>query len=53
VRQLETSIGKFEKELEKARANGQQRKADEAEAALAARREWLAQAQAALEEFTR
>jgi hypothetical protein len=53
VRQLETSIGKFEKELEKARANGQQRKADEAEAALTARREWLAQAQAALEEFTR
>ena len=52
VRQLETSIGKFEKELEKAVANGQQRKADEAEAALTARREWLAQAQAALEEFS-
>ena len=53
VRQLETSIAKFEKELERARALGQQRKIDDAEAALNARREWLAQAQAALDEFTR
>ncbi len=53
VRQLEASIAKFEKELEKARTAGQQRKIDDAEAALAARREWLAQAQAALVEFTR
>lgn len=53
VRQLETSIAKFEKELDKARAAGQQRKIDDAQAALAARREWLAQAQAALDEFTR
>jgi hypothetical protein len=53
VRQLETSIAKFEKELERAHALGQQRKIDDAEAALSARREWLAQAQAALDEFTR
>ncbi|MBS2963750.1 DUF349 domain-containing protein [Actinocrinis puniceicyclus] len=53
VRQLEASIAKFEKELERARAAGQQRKIDDAEAALAARHEWLAQAQAALDEFTR
>lgn len=53
VRQLEASIAKFEKELDKARTAGQQRKADDAEAALTARREWLAQARAALDEFTR
>ncbi|HEU5354440.1 MAG TPA: DUF349 domain-containing protein [Actinocrinis sp.] len=53
VRQLESSIAKFEKELERARAAGQQRKIDDAEAALTARHEWLAQAQAALDEFTR
>jgi hypothetical protein len=53
VRQLETSIAKFEKEADKARTAGQQRKVDDAVAAIAARREWLAQAQAALEEFTR
>jgi hypothetical protein len=53
VRQLEASIAKFEKELDKARTAGQQRKVEDAEAALTARREWLAQAQAALEEFTR
>lgn len=53
VRQLEASIAKFEKELDKARAAGQQRKIDDAEAALAARREWLEQAKAALVEFTR
>jgi hypothetical protein len=53
VRQLETSIAKFEKELERARTLGQQRKIDDAQAALDARREWLAQAQAALDEFTR
>jgi hypothetical protein len=53
VRQLEASIAKFEKELDKARTAGQQRKVDDAEAALTARREWLAQARAALDEFTR
>ncbi len=53
VRQLESSIAKFQKELERARAAGQQRKIDDAEAALTARHEWLAQAQAALDEFTR
>jgi Domain of Unknown Function (DUF349) len=53
VRQLETSIAKFEKEADRARTAGQQRKVDEAVAAIAARREWLAQAQAALDEFTR
>jgi hypothetical protein len=53
VRQLEASIAKFEKELDKARTAGAQRKIDDAEAALTARREWLAQARAALDEFTR
>jgi hypothetical protein len=53
VRQIEASIAKFEKELDKARTAGQQRKIDDAEAALTARREWLAQAQSALDEFTR
>lgn len=53
VRQLEASIAKFEKEAERARVAGQQRKVDDAVAAIAARREWLAQAQAALDEFTR
>jgi hypothetical protein len=53
VRQLEASIAKFEKELDKAHTAGQQRKVDDAEAALTARREWLAQARAALDEFTR
>jgi hypothetical protein len=53
VRQLEASISKFEKELDKARSAGQQRKIDDAQAALAARRDWLAQARAALDEFTR
>jgi hypothetical protein len=53
VHQIEASIAKFEKELDKARTAGQQRKIDDAEAALTARREWLAQAQSALDEFTR
>jgi hypothetical protein len=53
VHQIEASIAKFEKELGKARTAGQQRKIDDAEAALSARREWLAQARSALDEFTR
>lgn len=53
VRQLEVSIEKFETELGKAQAAGNARKAADAEAAIAARREWLEQAQAALAEFTR
>jgi Domain of Unknown Function (DUF349) len=53
VRQLEVSIEKFEKELEKAKASGNARKTADAEAAISARREWLEQAQAALAEFTR
>jgi hypothetical protein len=53
VRQLEVSIEKFQKELEKAKASGNSRKTADAEAAISARREWLEQAQAALAEFTR
>jgi hypothetical protein len=53
VRQLEVSIEKFQKELEKAKAAGNARKTADAEAAISARREWLEQAQAALAEFTR
>ena len=53
VRQLEVSIEKFQKELDKATASGNARKVADAEAAISARREWLEQAQAALAEFTR
>ncbi|HEV2635047.1 MAG TPA: DUF349 domain-containing protein [Actinocrinis sp.] len=53
VDQLRTSIGKFEKELSRATEAGQAKKIADAEAAIAARQEWLAQAQAALDEFTR
>jgi Domain of Unknown Function (DUF349) len=53
VDQLRTSISKFEKELTRATEAGQTKKIADAEAAIAARQEWLAQAQAALDEFTR
>ena len=51
VRQLEASIAKFQAELDKAQAQGNQRKVADAEAAIEARREWLAAAQANLDEF--
>ena len=53
VDQLRTSISKFEKELARASEAKQPKKVADAEAAIAARQEWLAQAQAALDEFTR
>ena len=53
VDQLRTSISKFEKELSRATDANQPKKIADAEAAIAARQEWLAQAQAALDEFTR
>jgi hypothetical protein len=49
--QLTASIAKLEKQLAAAQASGDSRAADEAQAALTARREWLEQAQATLEEF--
>jgi Domain of Unknown Function (DUF349) len=53
VDQLRTSISKFEKELARATEANQPKKIADAEAAIAARQEWLAQAQSALDEFTR
>ncbi|GAA1955843.1 DUF349 domain-containing protein [Catenulispora subtropica] len=53
VEQLRTAIAKLETQAEKARAAGQDKKAAEAEASIAARQEWLAEAEKALEEFTR
>ena len=50
---LQTAIDKLEKQAEKARTAGQDKKAAEAEASVVARREWLAEAQKALDEFTR
>ncbi len=52
VEQLTASIAKLEKEREVAVTAGKQRDADEADAAIAARREWLAQAEATLAEFS-
>lgn len=49
--QLTASIAKLEKQLAAARASGDSRTEDEVQAALTARREWLEQAQATLEEF--
>jgi hypothetical protein len=53
VEQLRTAIAKLEAQADKARAAGQDKKVAEAEASIAARREWLAEAEKALEEFTR
>ncbi|NUP46942.1 MAG: DUF349 domain-containing protein [Catenulispora sp.] len=53
VEQLRTAIAKLQTQAEKARAAGQEKKAAEAEASIAARREWLTEAEKALEEFTR
>lgn len=49
--QLTSSIAKLERQLAAAEASGDARKADEAREALTARRQWLAQAEAALQEF--
>lgn len=51
VQQLEDTIAGLESTLAKARAAGNDRKMRETEQALTARREWLVQAQQALEEF--
>ncbi|MGN6243441.1 MAG: DUF349 domain-containing protein [Motilibacteraceae bacterium] len=53
VAQLEDSIAKLERDRDTARAAGQDRKAADAEAAIEARRSWLAEAQKTLAEFTR
>ncbi len=52
VAQLTTSISKLEQQLAKARAEGNVAAADDATDALQARREWLVEAQKALEEFS-
>jgi hypothetical protein len=49
--QLTASIAKLEKQLAAAETAGDSRKAQEAREALTARREWLAQAEAAVQEF--
>ena len=51
VAQLETAISSLTKGLEAARAAGSERRVAEAEQALQAREEWLAQARQALTEF--
>ena len=52
VAQLNTSIAKLERQLAKAQAEGNTRKADEARDAIQARHEWLVEAQKAVEEFS-
>jgi Domain of Unknown Function (DUF349) len=52
VAQLEKTIAGLETDLAKAETAGNARKVRDAEQALEARREWLTQAQRALEEFT-
>ena len=52
VDQLTKSLAKLEKELAAAKADGNPTQAAKAEEAIAARREWLAQAQQSLAEFT-
>lgn len=52
VQQLETAIAGLERDLELARATGNERRIREAEQALQARREWLEQARRALTDFT-
>jgi hypothetical protein len=53
VKQLRDSIAALEKQADRAREAGNQRKLTEAEQAIAARREWLAEAEKALADFTR
>jgi Domain of Unknown Function (DUF349) len=52
VAQLQTSLDRLERDLAAAREAGDTRKAEEAEAAIEARRSWLAEAQKALAEFS-
>lgn len=52
VRQLEHTIAGLEADLERARGAGDERRIRDAEQSLDARREWLEQAQRALDEFT-
>jgi hypothetical protein len=52
VSQLETTIAGLERDLEKAKSAGNQRKIADAEAALEARREWLEQARQALTDYS-
>ncbi len=52
VTQLRASIAALERQAETSRAAGQARKVAEAEAAIEARRSWLAEAERALAEFT-
>lgn len=51
VNQLRSSIADLGQKAEKAKASGNDRKLREAEEAIAARREWLEQAEKALDEF--
>lgn len=51
VRQLETTIENLRRRLEKAQTAGDTRAANEAEQAISAREEWLAQARRALADF--
>jgi hypothetical protein len=53
VAQLRKSIAQLEAQAAKAKAAGQDRKVEEAENAIGARREWLAEAERTLEEFSR
>ena len=53
VEQLRAAIEKLETQAAKARAAGQDKKVAEAEASIAARKEWLAEAEKALDEFSR
>jgi hypothetical protein len=52
VAKLESSLAQLEAQRDSAAANGNQRKADEAERAIEARRAWLAEARKALDDFT-
>jgi hypothetical protein len=51
VEQLEAGIADLEQELQRARDQGRAKRVADAEAALATRREWLEQAQRALQDF--
>jgi ABC-type lipopolysaccharide export system ATPase subunit len=52
VEQLKASIAKLRKQRDAAASAGKQRDVEEADAAIAAREEWLAQAESTLREFS-
>ena len=52
IAQLTSSIAKLEAEREKAVAAGRMADVEKADAALEARRQWLAQAESSLQEFS-